>query len=105
MDHKEGEARVRSYFERYPWDDPVHFVRRSSPAAVFLQYGRRDEPLPERVARRDFAHFGEPKRIAFYDAGHALNAAARLDRAKWLASRLKLKRVDWRALSAVPELQ
>ncbi|MCW5980361.1 MAG: hypothetical protein KIT09_19925 [Bryobacteraceae bacterium] len=102
---KEGDDRVNRYFEKYPWDDPVYFAPRSSPSMVFLQYGRTDEPLPERVARRDYAHFGEPKRIAFYDAGHELNAAARLDRAKWLASRLRLRRVDFNALSEIPPLK
>jgi len=102
---KEGDHRIRSYFEKYPWDDPVYFAPRSAPAAVFLQYGRNDKPLPERVARRDYAHFAEPKQIAFYGAGHELNAAARLDRAKWLASRLKLGPLDIPALSALPQLK
>lgn len=102
---KEGDERILSYFQKFPWDDPVHFAPRSSPAAMFLQYGRRDKPLPERVARRDFAHFGEPKQIAFYDAGHELNSAARKDRIQWLISRLGLRPANLSALDAIPPLE
>jgi cephalosporin-C deacetylase-like acetyl esterase len=101
---KYGEERVRQYFDRFPWDDPVHFAKRSSPAAVFVQMGTKDKPLPERIARRDFAHFGEPKRLDMYDAGHELNNQATVDRATWLAQRLRLKEPDIDALKRIPQL-
>jgi hypothetical protein len=100
-----GDERLRGYFRDYAWDDPAHFVGHSPPAAVFLQFGRRDEPIPEKMARRDFERFGEPRRIAFYDAGHALDAAARRERAEWLAQRLSLRRPDLKALARIPELK
>lgn len=100
-----GEERARRYFREYAWDDPVHFLPHSAPAAVFLQYGRQDKPITEKMARRSFELFAEPKRIGFYDAGHALDAAARRERVEWLAGRLSLKNVDWDALSRIPELK
>ena len=100
-----GEEAIRAYFRDYAWDDPVHFVGRSAPAAVFLQYGRRDKPITEKMARRDFGRFGEPRRIGFYDAGHELDAAARRDRALWLAQRLSLRRPDLAALARIPPLK
>lgn len=100
-----GEERVRRYFREYAWDDPVHFIGRSAPAAVFLQYGRRDKPITEKMARRSLELFAEPKRIAFYDAGHALDAAARRERVEWLAERLSLGKIDRAALARIPELK
>lgn len=100
-----GEEAVRAYFRDYAWDDPVHFIGRSSPAHVFLQYGRLDKPITEKMARRSFELFGEPKKIGFYDAGHALDAAARRERVEWLARRLSLRRPDLKALARIPELK
>ena len=45
------------------------------------------------------------KQIAFYDAAHELNSAARKDRVQWLTSRLGLKRVNLSALDAIPPLE
>jgi dienelactone hydrolase len=96
---------IRAYFRDYAWDDPVHFVGHSAPAAVFLQYGRRDAPITEAMARRDFARFAEPKRVGFYDAGHELDAVARRERAEWLAQRLSLRPPDFDALARIPQLK
>lgn len=100
-----GDEALRAYFRDYAWDDPVHFIGHSSPAAVFLQFGRRDQPITEAMARRAFGRFGEPKRVGFYDAGHALDAAARRERVEWLARRLSLRRPDYAALARIPELK
>jgi len=96
---------IRKYFRDYAWDEPAHFVGHSAPAAVFLQYGRRDKPITEAMARRDFARFSEPKRIGFYDAGHELDHVARRERVEWLAQRLSLRRVDYDALARIPQLK
>jgi dienelactone hydrolase len=102
---KVGDDPIRYYFRKFAWDDPVHFVGKSAPAAVFLQFGREDKPISEKMARRYFDLFAEPKRIEFYDAGHALNAEARRDRAEWLRQRLSLKPIDRAALARLPELK
>jgi hypothetical protein len=43
--------------------------------------------------------------LAVYDAPHALNARARLDRVLWPAKRLRLKLVDQDELAKIPELK
>ena len=100
-----GDETLRVLFRKYVWDDPVYFIGRSAPAAVFLQFGRNDEPIPEGLARRHYDLFAQPKRIAFYDAGHALNREARRDRVAWLAERLSLASIDQAALASIPELK
>ena len=100
-----GDDTIRAHFRDYFWDDPIRYLPHSAPSAVFLQFGREDQALTEEVCRLAFSRFEEPKRVAFYDAGHGLNAAARLDRAKWLANRLQLQRVDESALNAISELE
>jgi hypothetical protein len=100
-----GDDRIRAYAREYAWDDPVYFVGHVAPSAVFLQFGSRDEPLPEKWARHNYDLFSEPKKIAFYDAGHALNAQARLERDRWLAERLRLGPLDEAALARIPELK
>jgi dienelactone hydrolase len=99
-----GEEALRDFFREHAFDDPVYFIGHSAPAAVFLQFGRDDAPIPESVARRSFERFSEPKKIEFYKAGHALNAEARKDRVQWLAERLKLSRVDPEAIDRIPDL-
>jgi cephalosporin-C deacetylase-like acetyl esterase len=102
---KLGEERIRAYFEEFPWDDSALFAQHSAPAAVFLQNGRSDEPIPERIVRKSFKHFQEPKRLEFYDAGHELNAAARRHRVEWLRQRLTLGSIDDKALDSIPQLR
>ena len=97
--HKEA------YLAKFPWNDTVQFVKHSSPAAVFLQFGAKDEPIPPHIARLGFSKFGEPKRMEMYDAGHELNADSRVDRVVWLVERLGLQPVSEEALRAIPQLE
>lgn len=100
-----GDATIRDFFRRYAYDDAGHFVGHSAPAAVFLQFGRQDHPIPEKLARHYYDLFSQPKRVAFYNAGHALNGEARRDRVEWLVKRLTLKPADQAALTRIPVLQ
>jgi cephalosporin-C deacetylase-like acetyl esterase len=99
-----GEEALRDFFRQYAFDDPVYFIGHSAPAAVLLQFGRDDAPIPEPMARSSFERFSEPKKMEFYKAGHALNAEARKDRVQWLAERLKLSPIDPAAIERVPDL-
>jgi cephalosporin-C deacetylase-like acetyl esterase len=101
---KNGEAALRDFFRQYAFDDPVHFIDHSAPAAVFLQFGEEDHGIPEKIARGYFDRFAEPKKIEFYKAGHALNREAREERIEWLAERLKLTPIDREAIERVPGL-
>ncbi len=100
-----GEDKIRAFLTKYAWNDPVHYVGHSAPASIFLQFGNKDEPLPEKLARHYYHLFGSPKKIAFYDAGHSLNSAARKDRVQWLIERFGLKPVTESALSEIPDLK
>jgi hypothetical protein len=102
---KRGDGFIDAYLEAFPWADTVHFVERSSPAAVFLQFGKKDEPIPVHIAELGFSHFGAPKRMELYDAGHELDAQARVDRAVWLVQRLDLQEIDEAALRSIPLLK
>lgn len=102
---RHGDAAVREFFAQHRWDDPVHFIGRTGPAAVFLQFGTRDDAIPPALSNSYYADFGEPKEIGFYDAGHELNAAARVARAQWLVNRLRLRAVDTSALNRIAPLR
>ncbi|WP_321476476.1 hypothetical protein [uncultured Paludibaculum sp.] len=103
--NKVGEAAIQNYLRQFPWDDSLPFARRAAPSAVFLQNGRSDSDLPESIVRNSLNHFNGPRQLEFYDSGHALNSAARLDRAKWLQQRLGLKVLDLQALGSIPQLR
>lgn len=72
---------------------------------VFLQFGLQDKPISEKRARHFYDLFSEPKKIAFYDAGHALDGKARMERAEWLVKRLSLLPIDKAALARIPDLK
>jgi dienelactone hydrolase len=101
---RNGEKELRDFFARHAYDDPVHFLAHASPSAIYLQFGKKDDGIPEKFARGYFDRFSEPKKIAFYDAGHALTAEARKDRVQWLAERLKLSPLDPEQIERVPEI-
>ncbi len=102
---KNGEQALRDFFREYAFDDPVHFIGRSAPAAVFLQFGEDDGGIPKDMARGYFDRFAEPKKIAFYKAGHALNREAREERVEWLAEHLQISKPDREAIERVPGLE
>jgi cephalosporin-C deacetylase-like acetyl esterase len=101
---KNGDAALRDFFKQYAFDDPIHFIGHSTPAAVFLQFGK-DDAISENMARGYFDRFAEPKKISFYQAGHALNSEAREERIEWLVERLQLARIDREAIERVPGLE
>jgi len=102
---KIGDKPLRDFFQQYAFDDPIHYISHSPPAAVFLQFGKEDEGIPETMARGYFERFAEPKKIEFYKAGHALNREARAERIEWLAERLKLSPIDHEAIQRIPGVE
>jgi dienelactone hydrolase len=70
--------------------DPIAFVPHAAPSALFFQFARDDEYVPEAVADALYAAASEPKQIGWYDGGHDLNARARSERDAWLAKELAL---------------
>lgn len=102
-----GEERIRDYFAQYGWLDPGPYVGHAAPAAVLLQYARHEELLanPLEWAERNFERVSEPKELRLYDAGHALNAAARRDRYEWLRKHLGLGELAPATLDQIPDTQ
>jgi fermentation-respiration switch protein FrsA (DUF1100 family) len=69
--------------------DPGRYVGGAAPSHLFFQDGRRDEVAPRRSLVALYQAASEPKRIRWYDAGHALNAKAVDDQLAWLESELR----------------
>jgi dienelactone hydrolase len=102
---KLGAQKVDQYFHDYAWDDPANFITHTDGKSILLQFASGDgltEPQAKQLLERFSA---KDKQMQYYQAGHALNAAARLDRVHWLQQRLKLKKLDEEALKAIPQLK
>jgi dienelactone hydrolase len=73
------------------WADPGSYASKLGPAPALFQYGLHDEKwVPLADAKDYIAMASGPKRVEFYDADHALNAKARMDRDSFLRKTLKL---------------
>ena len=100
-----GEDNVREYFREYAWDDPVYFLGHTDRESIFLQFASGD-PITKATAQKYLDRFSaKDKKMEFYDAGHALNAAARLDRDRWLQKHLAIKKIDETALGQIEQLK
>jgi dienelactone hydrolase len=100
-----GEDNIREYFREYAWDDPVYFLGHTDRESIFLQFASGD-PITKEMAQKYLDRFSaKDKKMEFYDAPHALNAAARLDRDRWLQKHLGVKKIDEPALQAIPQLK
>jgi len=100
-----GEDNVREYFREYAFDDPVYFAGHTDDKSLFLQFASGDE-ITQEVGQKYLDRFSsKDKRMEFYNAGHALNAAARLDRDRWLQKHLGLKKIDEKGLESIPQLK
>jgi pimeloyl-ACP methyl ester carboxylesterase len=69
---------------------PILYVPRAT-GPVLLQFGNKDPYVPIKSAQAMAEAAPEPKRVRFYDTGHELDGAARVDRLQWLALRLRLR--------------
>lgn len=100
-----GDSDLKDYFYEHAWNDPVYFLGHTDRESIFLQYGSKDSITKEQ-AQKTFEMFSaKDKKMEFYDAGHALNAAARLDRDHWLQKQLGFKKLDDKELQDIPQLK
>ena len=100
-----GEDAVREYFREYAFDDPVYFLGHTDRESIFLQFASGD-PITKDMGQKYLDRFSsKDKKMEFYDAGHALNAAARLDRARWLQKHLGFKKIDEKELGEIEQLK
>jgi dienelactone hydrolase len=101
---KFGPEKVDAFTAKFAWTDPGKFVSHAAPAIVFLQYATQEKFLTAERARHYAELVSEPKQFKLYDAPHALNAEARVDRITFLTTQLKLKALDPSLIAGVPDL-
>jgi hypothetical protein len=70
-----------------------------------LQFASGDQTTKALGQKYLDAFSAKDKLMQFYDAGHALNSAARLDRVRWLQKHLGVKKLDEGELGAVPQVK
>ncbi len=71
--------------------DPLRYIRRARPAALFFQDGLEDTVVPHAQLAALAAAGSEPKRIRWYRADHSLNAQAVRDQLAWLTRELGIR--------------
>ena len=71
--------------------DPLRFVRRAGPSALFFQDGLDDTVVPRAQLAALAAAGSEPKRIRWYRADHDLDAQAFRDQLAWLSRELAIR--------------
>ncbi|MBN1667504.1 MAG: dienelactone hydrolase family protein [Anaerolineales bacterium] len=81
---------LENYLEQMAVFDPVDHIGRAAPAALLFQNGRQDQGLPQTEVEALYQAASQPKQIAWYAAGHALNGRACQDRFAWLQEQLGL---------------
>ncbi|HEY2360780.1 MAG TPA: hypothetical protein VGK36_06680 [Candidatus Angelobacter sp.] len=100
-----GADNIREYFREYAWDDPVYFLGHTDRESIFLQFASGD-PISKEMAQKYLDRFSsKDKKMEFYNAPHALNAAARLDRDRWLQKHLGIKKIDEKELEEIEQLK
>jgi dienelactone hydrolase len=69
--------------------DPIVWAQHVSPAALYVQEGTQDGWFTHAEAESLVAAAQEPKKLAWYEAGHGLNKNAYDDRLGWLETALR----------------
>ena len=69
--------------------DPIRYVSRARPGSLLLEDGRRDEIVPRSALLNIIRAAPHATKLRWYDAPHALDAAAYSDAFDWLESRLR----------------
>ncbi len=100
-----GEQGVNEYFSNYAWDDPAHYLGHTETQSIFLQFASKDQTTRVQAQKYLDRFSAKDKKLEFYDAGHALNHAALIERDRWLQSHLHFKHLDEKALETVPQLK
>jgi cephalosporin-C deacetylase-like acetyl esterase len=100
-----GDDAVREYFHEYAYDDPAYFIGHTDRESILLQFGMYDYVKRDRAQQYLSMFSSNDKQMQFYEAGHELNSAARLDRVRWLQKHLGFKKVDEKELEALPPLK
>ena len=87
--HANAEEQQRIRLKLSPLCPVIYLSHAMGP--VFLQFGTNDPYVPLKNAQSLADAAPEPKRVRYYDGGHALNGQARVERLEWLTLRLRLR--------------
>ena len=75
--------------------DAIHYVGGLAPAALLFQSAHLDPGISDEQAQTFFDAASQPKTLKWYDTAHeVIDIAAISDRARFLASQLRLKRIE-----------
>jgi cephalosporin-C deacetylase-like acetyl esterase len=84
-------SKVEQTMKANAWADPGSYADKLGPAPALFQYGLHDEDwVPLQDAKDYIAMSSGPKTVQFYDADHALNTKASVDRDAFLRKTLSL---------------
>jgi cephalosporin-C deacetylase-like acetyl esterase len=84
-------TKVEQNLKANAWADPGSHANKLGPAPALFQYGLHDEDWVPLADAKDYVAMSSgPKTSEFYDADHALNAKARMDRDAFLRKTLNL---------------
>jgi dienelactone hydrolase len=101
---KIGPEKFDAFIAKYSWLDQGKYVAHAAPAFVFMQFATQERFLTADHVKKYEPIVSDPKKLKIYEAPHALNAEARLDRIAFLTEQLKLKRLDPAVIAAIPDL-
>ena len=71
--------------------DPLRYIALAAPRPVLLQFAKTDRYVPVAKAQAYYDAAKEPKKILWYEAGHALDERAMEDRVEWVSVHLGLR--------------
>ena len=76
--------------------EPIHYVGRASPSALFFQNARYDSSVSEEDALAYQAAGSEPKKVQWYESGHGLPEQAFVDMVAWLSEQIGIDAAKFR---------
>lgn len=68
--------------------EPIRFVGKAAPSALFFQSARKDQLVPASDATRFQEAGSEPKTVKWYGSGHQLDDEAHRDQLEWLRGQI-----------------
>ena len=71
--------------------DGLKYIARAAPSELFFQVGKRDRVVPRDALETLIRAGSRPKKVVWYDAGHALGPKAQRDQLAWLTEVLEIQ--------------
>ncbi len=85
---------IANYFRTLGPLDAINYVPHAAPTPLLFQFARFEQYFNETAMKQYADAASEPKRVLWYDTGHALNDVRPLiDRANWLTRYVRMKPV------------